>query len=87
MALLELSTNSLDDTIRQRFALLGVFAPKPAVFELEAMEAVWEVNDARPTVRRLVERGLLDIVPGGEFQMHALLVQHARQMFDDQDAL
>ena len=87
VALLELSTNSLGDEMRQRFALLGVFAPKPAVFELEAMEAVWEVQDARPTVRRLVERGLLDVVPGGEFQMHALLVQHARQMFEDTNAI
>lgn len=87
VALLELSTNSLSDDFRKRFALLGVFAPKPAVFELEAMAAVWEVNDARPTVRRLVERGLLDVVPGGDFQMHALLVQHARQMFEDEHAV
>jgi len=83
IALLNLSTNSLDNDIRKRFALLSVFAPKPAVFELEAMQAVWEVEDARPTIRRLVERGLLDVVPGGEFQMHALLVQHARKMFQD----
>lgn len=87
VALLELSTNSLDEAVRQRFALLGVFAPKPAVFELEAIQVVWEVEDARPTVRRLVERGLLDVVPGGEFQMHALLVQHARQMFEDNHAV
>lgn len=80
-ALLSLSTNSLDDATRKRFALLGVFAPKPAVFELDAMQAVWEVNDGRSTVRRLVERGLLEVVAGGEFQMHALLVQHARLMF------
>lgn len=82
-ALLALSTNTLDDQTRKRFALLGVFAPKPAIFELDAMQAVWGVEDARSTVRRLVERGLLDVVPGGEFQMHALLVQHARAMFGD----
>lgn len=80
-ALLALSTDTLDETTRKRFALLGVFAPKPAVFELDAMQAVWEVNDGRATVRRLVERGLLEVVAGGEFQMHALLVQHARTMF------
>lgn len=86
-ALLEMSTNALDEVTRKHFALLGVFAPKPAVFELGAMEAVWEVEDGRPTVRRLVERGLLEVVPGGEFQMHALLVQHARMMFGGVNAV
>ncbi len=80
-ALLSLSTSSLDVNSRKCFALLGVFAPKPAIFELEAMQAVWEIEDARPIVRRLVERGLLEVVPGGQFQMHALLVQHARSLF------
>lgn len=86
-ALLELSTATLDEDTCLRFALLGVFAPKPAIFELGAMQAVWEVKDGRPTVRRLVERGLLEVVPGGAFQMHSLLVQHARSMFGDSNAL
>lgn len=81
-ALLKLSTDSLDETTRRQFALLGVFAPKPAVFDLEAMEAVWAVEDGRPAVRRLVERGLLESIPLRQFQMHALLVQHARTMFE-----
>ena len=84
-ALLDLSTRTLDDEIRKQFALLGVFAPKPAVFELDAIQAVWAVDEPRSTVRRLVERGLLDVVPGGAFQMHALLVQHARMMFGSPD--
>lgn len=80
-ALLSLSTSSLDAETCRRFGYLGVFAPKPAIFELEAMEAVWNTGDGRPTVRRLVERGLLEVVPGGTFQLHALLVQHARSLF------
>jgi hypothetical protein len=33
-------------------------------------------------VRTLVERGLLEPAAGGRFQMHALLVMHARTMFE-----
>lgn len=79
-ALLRRSTDSLDEVTRQRFALLGVFAPKPATFELPAMQAVWATEQTRETVRLLVERGLLEAIDG-YFQMHALLVKHARSMF------
>jgi DNA-binding SARP family transcriptional activator len=79
-ALLRRSTDSLDEMTRQRFALLGVFAPKPATFELPAIQAVWDTEQTRDTVRRLVERGLLE-ANDGSFQMHALLVKHARSMF------
>lgn len=78
-ALLRRSTDALDEETRDRFARLGAFAPKPASFDLEAMAGAWQVSDARPTVRQLVERGLLEPV-GGRFQMHALLVQHARSL-------
>jgi len=80
-ALLRKSTNLLDETHQERFALLGVFAPKPAYFDLDAVTAVWAVDDPRPTVRRLVERGLLEPAGDGRFQIHALLVMHAKSMF------
>jgi hypothetical protein len=47
---------------RDRFAYLGAVAPKPATFDLEVMQAVWEVEDAKLTVRELISRGLLDPV-------------------------
>jgi nucleoside phosphorylase len=75
--LLRRSTDRLDQETRERFAWLGAFAPKPATFALDAMQAVWDVPDARPTVRELVARGLLEPA-GNRFQMHALLVAHAR---------
>jgi DNA-binding SARP family transcriptional activator len=78
--LLRRSTDHLDPETRKCFVLLGVFAPKPATFDLEAMKAVWEVRDPRPTVRSLVARGLLEPTETGRFQMHALLVAHARSM-------
>ncbi|MBZ0283627.1 MAG: AAA family ATPase [Anaerolineae bacterium] len=80
-ALLQRSTRALDQETLTRFALLGLFVPKPATFDLGAMAALWEVDDPRPTVRTLVNRGLLEPVTGGRFQMHALLVLHAKSLF------
>lgn len=82
-ALLRRSTSSLDEVTLSRFALLGLFVPKPATFDLEAMAAVWDVDDPRPTVRVLVNRGLLEPVSGGRFQLHALLVMHAKTLLKD----
>lgn len=78
-ALLHRSTDSLDNITKYRFALLGVFAPKPATFTLSAIQSVWDTEQARDTIRQLVERGLLEGV-NGRFQIHALLVKHARSL-------
>lgn len=79
--LLQKSTDRLDPETRERFAYLAAFAPKPATFDLRAMKAVWQVEEPKPTVRILVDRGLLEpVVESGRFQMHALLVLHARSL-------
>jgi hypothetical protein len=82
-ALLQKSTDMLDEHTRECFAFLGAFAPKPATFDLAAMKAVWEVDDPKPVVRTLAGHGLLEPVAGGRFQMHALLVAHARSLCDE----
>lgn len=79
-ALLQRSTHRLSEETRRRFAFLGAFAPKPATFDLEAIEAVWQVEDARATLRDLVSRGLLEPLGDGLFQMHALLAVHAQSL-------
>jgi hypothetical protein len=76
--LLERSTNRLDEHTRECFAFLGAFAPEPAIFDLAATQAVWQVPDAKPIVRKLVGLGLLEPIGNRRFQMHALLVQLAR---------
>ena len=79
--LLQKSTDQLDSEIRERYASLAAFAPKPATFDLRAMQAVWQVEDPKPTVRVLVDRGLLEPVQGtNRYQMQALLVLHARSL-------
>ncbi|HJT59858.1 MAG TPA: BTAD domain-containing putative transcriptional regulator [Ktedonobacteraceae bacterium] len=82
-ALLKRSTDALDVETRERFAYLGLFAPKPATFDLQAMAVAWDLNDPRPTVRILVNRGLLEPVSGGRFQLHALLALHARSLLEE----
>jgi hypothetical protein len=84
-ALLELSTNRLDEDTLICFAYLGAFAPKPATFDLPAMAAVWEVEDARPITRTLVDRGLLEPIPDtGRFWLHAILVAHAKSFWAEE---
>jgi len=81
---LKQSTDRLDNTTRDRYAYLGAFAPKPATFDLEAMQAVWlaeSMEDTKTTVRTLADRGLLEpIIGAGRFQMHAVLVLHAKSL-------
>ena len=79
-ALLRRSTDGLDPALRDRFALLGLFVPKPATFDLAAVAALWSDEDPRPTLRRLVDHGLLEPLADARFQMHALLVLHAKAL-------
>ena len=78
--LLQRSTDVLDEQTRESFICLGAFAPKPATFDLPALQAVWQVDDPKPTVRQLVGHGLLEPVGRGRFQMHRILVDHARSL-------
>ena len=83
-ALLFTSLEKLDDQIREDYAYLGVFAPQPATFDLDAMAFVWEVEDPRPIVRTLVDRGLLEYISEIQrYQMHALLVMLAKTLLID----
>jgi hypothetical protein len=59
-ALLQRSTDRLDEQTRDCFAFLGAFAPRPAAFDLDAMAAVCEMDNPKPIVRNLVGHGLLE---------------------------
>ena len=75
--LLQKSTDILDMESRECFAYLGAFAAKPATFDQAAMQSVWNLDDPKPMIRTLVDRGLLEPVGPSRFWMHALLVKHA----------
>lgn len=82
--LLELSTNRLSEDHRMKFALLGAMSETPAVFDVGLIQAVWDSPDPKPAIRTLVDRGLLeparDPAWQGYFEMHHLLVLHAREL-------
>ncbi len=83
--LLKKSTDRLDGFTRDCFAYLGPFAPKPATFDLEAMKFVWQVDDPKQVAVTLIDHGLLEPVGDtGRFQMHALLVAHAKSLLTDE---
>src|SRR5690606_11482561 len=82
-ALLAKSSSLLDPQTLERFALLAAFAPKPATFSLDDLASVWDTTDAAETARTLVSRGLLEPASNGRFQMHALLVAHARTLCEE----
>lgn len=84
--LFQRSTDRLDSLARDCYAYLGVFAPKPATFDLEAMKEVWQLERERAEaiVRTLVDRGLLEFVREMErYQMHAMLVTHAKSLLKE----
>lgn len=82
-ALLRKSTDRLDN-LRGCFIDLAWFAPKPAIFDLDALQVLWGVKkvDASEIVKKLVQRGLIEPVSekGHRYQIHALLVAHAREL-------
>ncbi|HEY0772021.1 MAG TPA: NB-ARC domain-containing protein [Sphingobacteriaceae bacterium] len=82
-ALFKKSTDLLDPQTLERFAYLGAFAPKPATFDQAALRSVWQVQDARPTIRVLVDRGLLEPISENRYWMHSLLVEHARSFLTE----
>lgn len=78
--LLRKSTERLDAQTRRYFTLLGPFAPKPASFDLNALKFIWSLEDPKPVIRTLINHGMLEPLGAGRFQMHALLISHAKSM-------
>jgi len=62
---------------------MGVFSPKPATFSIGALAAIWKIDDPRQTIRLFVACGLMEPAENGRFQVHALLIAHARSLFID----
>jgi hypothetical protein len=79
-ALLRQSTDRLTEEERHRFAALGSFEAKPATFSVDAMRFVWRTDNPLPTITTLVQGDLLEPIGGRRFQVHALLVVHARSL-------
>lgn len=81
-ALLRKSIDTLDPEAQRHFAYLAPYAEEPATFDLEALQASWDVEDPKPIIRRLTGRGLLEPV-GKRYQMHSLLVALADALLNE----
>lgn len=80
-ALLLKSLDKLDDVTRECFAYLGVFAPKPATFDIEVLKYIWQLDNPKRIIKNLVDRGLLEYIPEiKRYQIHAVLVMLARSL-------
>ncbi len=79
-ALLARSTDRLPDHLRTSFALLGALREKPASFSADALAALWDLPNAKGTIRQLTGRGLLEPAGTGRYQVHALLLAHAQNL-------
>lgn len=87
-ALLRASLDRLSPEVGGRFRLLGAFPSKPVSFDLFAAAKVWgmaEPDDARSTVRELVDRGLLEAAGSGRFYLHAVLASYARLLLETEE--
>jgi len=85
-ALLQKSLDLIDEKTKECYAYLGVFAPKPATFDIDAMKYVWEMEDPKPVIKTLVDRGLLEYVRElDRYQMHAILVMLAKSLLSDDE--
>lgn len=81
MSLLNLSTDLLDEADKRYFMSLQPFAPKPAIILGKDLATFWEI-DPDPILSRLVDRGLIEYVGEGRYQIHSLLVAHANALID-----
>ena len=83
-ALLRRSTERLRPLYRKRFAMLGVFPPRPISFDVQVAQDVWDMrSDPRMTLRALTDRGLIEPAGNGRFQMHSLLSTFAVSLIED----
>ncbi|MBK9749890.1 MAG: hypothetical protein IPO91_24370 [Chloroflexi bacterium] len=80
------SIQTLATIDQEAFVCLGGFAPKPATFNLRAMERVCNLTNPQSTARALVGRGLLEPLGEGRFQMHYTLSMYAAHLLNTDSA-
>jgi hypothetical protein len=96
VALLQMSTDELDEESRLCFAGTGLVTPsEDATFDLEYLAAGWQsvlgersTRRAQIIVDNLIDNGLMQAVEyvsgSRRYYMHDLLIQHAKTMFDEE---
>lgn len=82
-AILGMSVDRLDETDKQRFAMLSVFGGDPLTWEINAVAHVWDssVEEAEASVAQFIQRGLVER-RGERYWMHALLADYAGELME-----
>ncbi|HEX2742704.1 MAG TPA: tetratricopeptide repeat protein, partial [Rubrobacter sp.] len=81
--LMRASLEGLNEGERAAFRALGTMASKPATFDMEAAEAVWDSDEGRALMRPLVRRGLVEADGKGRFSAHSVLGSFARFLLNE----
>ncbi|MBL8119949.1 MAG: DUF4062 domain-containing protein [Anaerolineae bacterium] len=74
------STDALDEEARIKLAELALMAPKPATFSFEDLEMTWQSSNTILIISRLIDQGLVEPTEFGRFQIHSLVMMHARRL-------
>jgi hypothetical protein len=87
-AILGMSVDRLDQTDKERFAMLAVFGGEPLTWEIGASAAVWECaeDEAEAATSRLIQRGLVERRPDDRYWMHQLLADYANNLMEEMSA-
>ena len=86
-ALLKRSTDSLSAEMRDRFADLGCVPVKPVTFGLKIIGNTWDLpeDDTRRVLDEFVDLGLVEPAQDDRYQIHSLLLAHARTLWNEDD--
>ncbi|MPL97678.1 hypothetical protein SDC9_43870 [bioreactor metagenome] len=86
-AMLEKCVELLNVRTRKGFTFLGSFAAKPYSFDANGLKIAWRTDNPGPTIRALVDHGLVESQPdGNRYQMHLLLALLANNLLSEYEA-
>ncbi len=77
------SVETLSSGAHLAFMALGVFKHKPATFDANALQSVWEVDDPKTLIENLIGRGLMDTAPDSRYRIHQTLHMYANKLLDN----
>lgn len=79
-ALLRKSTDCLRPQLRRYLAFLSEVRAKPAIIDTSDLKEFWDVDDPAPIAGELVARGLLEHTGEGHYQIHYIMLMHAKSL-------
>lgn len=79
------SVETLSSEGQLAFMGLGVFKHKPATFDADALQSVWEADDPNRLISNLIGRGLMEATLDKRYRVHQTLHMYANKLLDNYD--